>query len=113
MFEAGKEYRTRDGRRAWVYWVGPGVFGDVMIHGAVESRVNDKSRVSVVWPKSGRINDGKPAIDDLMPLRRECWVCFDRTGSAIGYQRSAPTAQQEVVDECHSRTWVRMVEADE
>jgi hypothetical protein len=65
MFEAGKEYLTRDGRRARVYATDGGLGS--MIHGAIRSSIDGEWFASE-WPKDGRRTD-RIRGDDLIPPR--------------------------------------------
>ncbi|MGM0584255.1 MAG: hypothetical protein ACQEUZ_06360 [Pseudomonadota bacterium] len=108
MFEAGKEYRTRDGRRARVYATDGG--GPCPIHGAINK--NDRW-FAYCWRKDGTDAEQQslPAIvtpnDDLMPPKREAWVRWEN-GIITGFTESA-----EDIGPNARGPWLRMIEADD
>ena len=71
MFEAGKTYRTRDGREARVYATDGGP--EWPIHGAIKR--DGGEWISHNWRANGRLwNKAGDSHFDLMPPKREAWV---------------------------------------
>ena len=78
MFEAGKEYQTRDGKRARIYATdGKGVD---TIHGAV---FYDGGWVFDSWRPDGRWTTTMGNDEDLMPPLVEGWMNVFSGGSAL------------------------------
>lgn len=83
IFQAGKEYLTRDGRRARVYATDGG--GNQPIQGAIQF---DDGWYGAVWFSSGNFySGGGYDPSDLMPPEAEretiwlyCYRCADGTG---------------------------------
>lgn len=92
-FEAGREYKTRDGRRARVYATDGGE--KLPIHGAVEDEESGWGLCS--WLKDGSfymcIN--KKSSFDLMPTVREYWIIQNKTSpeSILSTSRSMEAAE--------------------
>ena len=73
-YEAGKEYLTRNGRRARIYATDGG--GTYPIHGAIQ---NDNLWYTAVWTAIGEISVGNegPGLSDLMPpepVKQRGWI---------------------------------------
>lgn len=61
-FEIGDGYKTRDGRDAGIYWIGP-----ELMHGWVQSRSQGIGRTSATWFLTGRIDGACTRSSDVMP----------------------------------------------
>lgn len=69
--EAGKEYKTRDGRNARVYAVDGTV--PYVIHGAVKK--SDGEWMAAVWRENGHVgSEVSHDPSDIMPPANEFWV---------------------------------------
>jgi hypothetical protein len=86
-WKPGKEYKTRDGRKARIYAVDCG--GEYPIHGAIEY----ENRWSAEgWAANGKVYSDDSNLDeiDLMPPLEECWVNIFE----LDFRRYYPTEEK-------------------
>lgn len=108
---SGAWNRTRDGRKAGVYWVG--TYGNYPVHGWVE--YSDGHRETMTWESNGRYHSHLPnhptdLIRERKAFRCERWVAvFDINGHPSPYSVLSHTYEQAVSSQPNAGTYVKVI----
>ena len=109
-FEAGKEYKTRDGKKVRIYSTDTNGNSYNLIHGAV---LKKGVWHCFSWNENGHFINDEMHNFDLMPNQREFWVNIYARGNVSNIHKSRVKALAAATDSCLETIKVREVLEDE